>query len=106
MKYFEMVYNIVRQIPKGKVTNYGTIARLVGRPNSSRIVGYALHSNPDNSVIPCHRVVMKDGSLAASFAFGGIDAQKAMLEAEGVMVIDYKVDMSKYGWNTGFKLKN
>lgn len=96
--FFESVYEIVKQIPYGRVTNYGTIARLLGKPHLSRVVGYALHSNPDNRIIPCHRVVMKDGSLTPGFVFGGIDAHKKLLEAEGVQVIDNKVDMDKYGW--------
>ncbi len=99
MKFFESVYEIVKQIPYGKVTNYGTIARLIGRSDASRIVGYALHANPDNSLIPCHRVVTIKGGLSRAFAFGGIEEHKRLLEKEGVFVgEDNKVDMNKYGW--------
>lgn len=96
--FYEKVYQVVKQIPYGRVTNYGTIAKLIGYPNRSRLVGYALHRNPNNSLIPCHRVVMKDGSLTPAFAFGGLEAHKALLEEEGIEVINYKVDMSKYNW--------
>lgn len=97
--FFESVYEVVKQIPRGRVTNYGTIAHLIGRHHASRIVGYALHSNPDNSLIPCHRVVMKDGSLSPAFKFGGINEQKRLLEEEGIIIgPDGKVDMNKYGW--------
>ena len=65
-KLFEQVYKIVRQIPKGKVTTYGVIARKLGT-RDSRKVGYALHANPDPET-PCHRVVNKDGKLADSYA--------------------------------------
>ena len=99
MNFNQRVYEIVKQIPVGKVTTYGAVARAIGAPRASRQVGWALHSNPQPGVIPCHRVVFKDGSLTDGFAFGGRDVQKAMLEAEGVTVSDdYKVDLTKFGW--------
>lgn len=57
------VYEVVRRIPKGKVATYGQVAALAGAPRNARFVGYALHSNPEPGVIPCHRVVFRDGSL-------------------------------------------
>lgn len=99
MNFFEAVYKAVKLIPKGKVASYGQIAALVGNKRMSRQVGWALHCNPYQGEVPCHRVVMKDGSLTRGFAFGGIDVQKAMLESEGVRVgEDYRVDMQKFGW--------
>ena len=62
------VYEVVRRIPKGKVATYGQVAALAGAPRNARFVGYALHSNPEPGVIPCHRVVFRDGSLAPGFA--------------------------------------
>lgn len=98
--FYDRVYEIVKRIPKGKVASYGQIARLLGNPRASRAVGYALHANPYPGVVPCHRVVNREGRLAPSFAFGGQDIQKEMLEAEGVAVdSEYSVDMNKYGWN-------
>lgn len=99
LNFNQRVYEIVKQVPLGKVTTYGAVARAIGAPRCSRQVGWALHSNPQPGVIPCHRVIFKDGSLTDGFAFGGRDVQRAMLEAEGVTVSDdYKVDLSVYGW--------
>ena len=95
----ESVYELVRQIPAGRVASYGQVARMVGRPRNARFVGFALHANPEPGVIPCHRVVFKDGSLAPGFAFGGPDEQRRMLEDEGVdFTTDGKVDMTRYCW--------
>lgn len=84
------VYEVVRRIPKGKVATYGQVAALVGAPRNARFVGYALHSNPEPGVIPCHRVVFRDGSLAPGFAFGGPERQRLLLEEEGVAFISPK----------------
>ena len=98
--FFEDVYKVVCSIPRGKVLSYGDVARAVGRPNLSRQVGWALHVNPYPGAVPCHRVVMKDGSLTESFAFGGACVQRAMLESEGVEVCDdFKVDMKRFQWD-------
>lgn len=97
MTTFEKIYEVVRTIPKGRVMSYGTVAMLAGNPRWSRVVGYALHVNPEPGVIPCHRVVMKDGSVSSAFAFGGADIQRQMLESEGVKFTDDgKVDMKNY----------
>ena len=93
---YESIYKIVTQIPKGKVTTYGEIALILGNIKLARVVGYALHKNPYFGKVPCHRVVNRFGKLAPNFAFGSIDAQKAMLIAEGVEVKDNKVDLTKY----------
>lgn len=95
----ESVYELVRQIPRGRVATYGQVARMVGAPRNARFVGYALHVNPEPGVIPCHRVVFKDGRLAPGFAFGGPDAQRELLEAEGIVFLDNgRVDMSQCQW--------
>ena len=98
MNFNQRVYAILREVPKGKVTTYGDIARLIGAPRSARQVGWALHNNPEPIVNPCHRVVFKDGSLTDGFAFGGKDMQAQLLEEEGVPVADGKIDMKKYRW--------
>lgn len=99
MSFYTTVYNLVRQIPKGKVASYGQIALLAGSPRASRAVGYALHVNPLPGVIPCHRVVNRAGRLAPAFAFGGEEEQRHLLEAEGVAVSDDGyVNMELYGW--------
>lgn len=98
--FFAKVYEVVRQIPLGKVATYGQIARLVGNPRASRQVGWALHVNPEPYVIPCHRVVNREGKLSGAFAFGGIEAQRYLLLNEGVQFVDDEtVDLTTYGWN-------
>ena len=99
MNTFERIYEQVRNIPYGKVATYGQIALLAGYPRWSRVVGYALHNNPEPGIIPCHRVVKKDGSLTPSFAFGGENVQRDLLLNEGVIFTEeYKVDMDKCLW--------
>ncbi len=96
MNTFELIYEQVKKIPEGKVASYGQIALMAGNPRWSQIVGYALHVNPEPGVIPCHRVVTKDGKLAKSFAFGGENIQRDLLLSEGVTFIDDNtVDMEK-----------
>jgi len=97
MSFYDKVYSVVVKIPKGRVATYGQIAAILGSPRAARAVGYALHFNPSPKVIPCHRVVNRFGSLAPKFAFGGLDAQKSLLEDEGVEVNDYIVDLNKFG---------
>lgn len=99
MNTFERIYAVVRKIPKGKVATYGQIATLAGNPHWSQVVGYALHSNPDPQGIPCFRVVNRFGELSSAFAFGGINRQQELLEAEGIEVIDNKVDLNIYLWD-------
>ena len=92
----EKVYEVVRQIPEGKVATYGQLARLAGSPGAARAVGNALHKNPDPDHIPCFRVVNAKGELAGAFAFGGADVQAELLREDGVEVVDGKVDLTKY----------
>ena len=103
-EFADRVFDAVRAIPYGKVSTYGQIARLIGHPRSARYVGFALRSNPapgtDPASIPCHRVVFKDGSLTDGYAFGGPDAQRTLLEAEGVLFADdARVDMDACLWD-------
>ena len=102
MNFFDRVYEAVRRIPCGKVATYGQIARLCGAPRSSRAVGYALHVNPMPGVIPCHRVVNREGRLAPAFAFGGPAVQRDLLAAENVESCErdglFYVDLDRYLW--------
>lgn len=98
MTVFERIYEVVKSIPKGKVATYGQVALLAGNPRWSRVVGYALHNNPAPGIIPCHRVVNREGRVAAAFVFGGENAQKALLENEGIVFEkDGRIDLKKYG---------
>jgi len=93
--WFTKVYDIVQTIPSGKVMTYGRVAKIIGAP-TPRIVGFALHANK-SAQVPCHRVVAKDGSLSASFAFGGRDEHHYRLEQEGITFTpDGRVDMPLY----------
>lgn len=98
MNTFELIYEVVKRIPKGRVATYGQIARLAGNPHLSQIVGYALHVNPDTEKIPCYRVVNRFGEVSRAFAFGGENAQIELLRADGIEVINGKVDLNKYLW--------
>lgn len=99
MAFFQDVYNVVQKIPKGKVATYGQIARLIGEPRKAKIVGWALHSNPYIGRVPCHRVVNRNGELSGGFAFGGIEAQKNMLEEEGIKFSkEGTINLPEYLW--------
>lgn len=95
--FFDGVYKVVQSVPRGYVATYGQVAALAGHPHSARYVGFALHSNPSPGIIPCHRVVFRDGSLSPGYAFGGPERQKDLLEAEGV-VFRSSASASNAGW--------
>lgn len=96
---FQLIYDVVKQIPKGKVATYGQVASLAGNRRWARVVGYALHANPDPEHIPCHRVVNRMGEVSEAFAFGGENEQIKLLQNEGVKVNGNRVDLEKYRWN-------
>ena len=91
------IYEAVKKIPRGKVATYGRVAELAGNPRMSRAVGNALHKNPDPEHIPCYRVVNATGELAEAFVFGGVNMQEKLLEADGIEVVNGRVDLEKYG---------
>ena len=91
------IYEAVKKIPRGKVATYGQVAEMVGNKKMARAVGNALHKNPDPEKIPCYRVVNAKGELAGEFAFGGEGAQARLLQADGIAVVDGRVDLKIYG---------
>ena len=94
MNFFELVYEAVKKIPEGYVATYGDIAKYIGNPRASRAVGWALHNNPYEGIVPCHRVVNAQGRLSKAFVFGGENVQRALLIKEGVTFhVDGTVDM-------------
>ena len=96
MNAFDKVYDLVASVPKGKVTTYGAISRLLSI--DPRVVGFALHANKDPKNIPCHRVINSKGEISSGYAFGGPGVQKQMLEKEGVEFdVKNKVDFNKFG---------
>jgi methylated-DNA-protein-cysteine methyltransferase related protein len=92
--FFKQVYRVTQTIPSGKVTTYGAIARVLGT-RDARLVGFALHANRSDDV-PCHRVVNREGKLAANYAFNGAVEQQRRLEAEGVTVIKGRVNLRQF----------
>ena len=91
------IYEAVKKIPKGKVATYAQIAEMAGDRKMARAVGNALHKNPDPEAIPCFRVVNSKGECSGSFAFGGLNEQAKRLRADGIEVVNNKVDLEKYG---------
>lgn len=97
-EFAKRIYEVVRSIPEGRVMSYGQVARMAGNPRGARAVGFVLHRNPEPGVIPCHRVVFRDGSTCTGYAFGGPEVQRELLRAEGVGLLeDGRVDMKTYG---------
>jgi methylated-DNA-protein-cysteine methyltransferase-like protein len=103
--FFDNVYDVVRQIPRGRVTSYGAIAAYLGSKQSSRIVGYAmLACGRANPPVPAHRVLNKQGLLTGKFHFGG-DTMEQMLQSEGVEVVDNQVqNFKEIFWDPAIEL--
>lgn len=91
------IYEAVKKIPAGCVATYGQVAEMAGDKKMARAVGNALHKNPDPVNIPCFRVVNAKGECSGAFAFGGAESQAERLRADGVEVLDGKVNLKKYG---------
>ena len=97
-KIYDKIYEAVKKIPYGRVATYAQIGTICGNPYLARVVGNALHNNPQPYEIPCYRVVNSRGGLTKSFAFGGVNAQADLLRNEGIEVVDGFVDLEKYQW--------
>ncbi|AWI24770.1 MGMT family protein [Flavobacterium pallidum] len=95
--FFDKVYAVARQIPYGKVTSYGAIAKAIGSGRSARMVGWAMNNCPED--VPAHRVVNRVGLLTGKHHFDGTNLMQQLLESEGVEVEDNQiVDFEKYLW--------
>ena len=99
MSFRDKVYELTRQIPKGKVATYGQLAKLAGNPKAGRAVGVFMRVNQDAPHTPCHRVVASDGSLTGYSGVGGISKKKQMLMSEGISFSGVKVDLGVSLWN-------
>ena len=98
--FFQRVYKVVKTIPVGRVTTYGLIAKKLGSASSARTVGWALNACHNDSSIPAHRVVNRNGLLSGKHHFKGFDLMKQLLENEGIEVNDDKVvDFKIKLWN-------
>ncbi len=89
--FFGKVYNVVRQIPEGKVTSYGAIANYLGVKKSARLVGWAMNASHGDNSIPAHRVVNRIGLLTGKHHFGGTKIMQQLLENEGIIIKENKI---------------
>jgi methylated-DNA-protein-cysteine methyltransferase related protein len=97
--FFERVYEIARQIPEGKVTSYGAIAKALGTARSARMVGWAMNASHNMDDVPAHRVVNRIGMLSGKHHFDGTNLMQQLLENEGIKVFDNQiVDFDKHFW--------
>lgn len=104
--FFAKVYRITAQIPYGRVTSYGAIAKFLGTPRSARMVGWALNGS-DKQNVPAHRVVNRNGLLSGKHHFQGTNLMQQLLESEGIEVIDNKVsDFDKHFWDPNKEIKH
>lgn len=98
--FFERVYEVVRQVPYGKVTSYGAIARYLGTGRSARLVGWAMNSCHGLEDVPAHRVVNRHGILTGKHHFPGSRMMEQLLESEGVRIRDDQVvDFKRHFWD-------
>ena len=98
--FFEKVYEIARQIPYGRVTSYGAIAKHLGAARSARMVGWAMTASKSDHTVPAHRVVNRNGLLSGKHHFQGTNLMQQLLESEGVRVVnDTVADFDALFWN-------
>ncbi len=98
--FFKRVHAVAKQIPEGRVTSYGAIAKYLGAAKSARIVGYAMNAAHGDLSIPAHRVVNRVGLLSGKHHFDGTNLMQQLLESEGVVVIDNKIqNFDEIYWN-------
>ncbi|HZH37057.1 MAG TPA: MGMT family protein [Flavisolibacter sp.] len=98
--FFEQVFDVVRQIPRGRVTSYGAIAAALGTKLSARMVGWAMNASHVVKRVPAHRVVNRKGMLSGKMHFAYPEQMQELLEKEGVMVVDDEVqDFEKLFWD-------
>tara|TARA_R110000868_G_scaffold218086_1_gene468253 strand:- start:20 stop:358 length:339 start_codon:yes stop_codon:yes gene_type:complete len=98
--FFQKVYEVAREIPVGRVTSYGAIAKYLGAARSARMVGWAMNASHLMDDIPAHRVVNKQGLLTGKHHFDGINLMQQLLESEGVNIIDNQIqNLDKHFWD-------
>lgn len=103
--FFNDVYDVVRQIPAGRVTSYGAIATFLGSKLSARMVGWAMNACHTMSDVPAHRVVNRNGILSGKHFFGSPTTMEDLLAAEGIVVKEDKIiDFKKHFWNPSDEL--
>ena len=100
MKRYELIWTVVRKVPRGRVATYGQIAEVAGLEGHARQVGYALHNLPSGSKVPWHRVINAKGEISPRSAGDSHELQRMLLEAEGVEIDLYgRIDLKVYRWH-------
>jgi len=100
--FFERVYEVARQIPYGRVTSYGAIAKHLGASKSARMVGWAMNASKNDDTVPAHRVVNKQGLLTGKIHFQGRNLMQQLLESEGIEIIDNQIqNLEEKFWSPG-----
>lgn len=92
------IWQVVSQIPEGKVASYGQVAELAGLPRAARLVGNVLKKLPPDTKLPWHRVINSQGKISFPYNSPGYKRQKALLESEGITLLNDKVVMKYYRW--------
>jgi methylated-DNA-protein-cysteine methyltransferase-like protein len=104
--FFEKVYAIARQIPFGKVTSYGAIAKALGTARSARMVGWAMNASHNLDDVPAHRVVNRKGLLTGKLHFDGTNLMQQLLENEGIVVVENQIlDFEKHFWQPEVRIE-
>lgn len=98
---YKRIWKAVKTVRKGRVATYGQIANLCELRGHARLVGYALHNLPANSGVPWHRIVNAKGMISLPAHTGAYERQKRLLEKEGVVFVNEKIDLSRYGADAG-----
>jgi len=100
VKRYELIWSVVRKVPRGRVATYGQIAELAGLEGHARQVGYALHHLPDGSNVPWHRVINAKGEISPRTAGDSHELQRMLLEAEGVEIdVRGRIDLGVFRWS-------
>ena len=103
--FFERVYTVAKQIPYGKVTSYGAIAKSLGATRSARMVGWAMNASHNLDDVPAHRVVNRNGLLTGKMHFDGTNLMQQLLENEGIIVVNNQIkDFDKHFWTPTMEL--
>jgi len=105
--FFDKVYDVARQIPYGKVTSYGAIAKHLGSPQAARIVGWAMNNSySQKEYIPAHRIVNRNGVLSGKLHFGNTNTMQQLLTNEGLSIENNQIiDFKKYFWDPNIELQ-
>lgn len=99
-KFFDRVYEVAKQIPYGKVTSYGAIAKYLGAAGSARMVGWAMNKSGKDPDVPAHRVVNRKGLLTGKHHFKGTNLMQQLLESEGVEVVENQIqNFDQFFWD-------